>query len=248
MHHTRSAYLLAGLAAILMGMAKTGLPGVSILAILLMANAFPGDTKASVGAIMPAIIVGDIIAVFWFRRHANWPKVVSLVPFVAAGMAIGTILLHYTTGKQLGPILGWLVLSFLVLEVCRQTFRWQAFPHHWLFSAVMGLVAGFGTMVGNAAGPVMTIYLISRGMQKQDLIGTMAWFFFVVNLSKVPVMSWLGMLTADTLGFGLIAACFVPIGSILGVWLLRKLPQRPFDILALTLAGLAALRLILMRF
>ena len=108
----------------------------------------------------------------------------------------------------------------------------------------MGLVAGFGTMVGNAAGPVMTIYLISRGLRKQEFIGTCAWFFFIVNLSKLPIMSGLGMLTTDTLGFGLIVACLVPVGAILGIWLLRIIPQRPFDVLALSLAGLAAVRLI----
>ena len=227
-----------------MGMAKTGLPGVSILAILAMAEAFPGDAKASVGAIMPAIIVGDVIAVFWFRRHAQWRRVWSLIPFVAVGMVCGTILLHEVAGKRLGPILGWLVTGFLVIEVCRQYFRWQQTPDHWVFSALFGLVAGFGTMIGNAAGPVMTIYLISRGMQKQDLIGTAAWFFFIVNLSKLPVMTWLHMLNPDTVGFGFAVACFVPIGSILGAKLLRVIPQRPFDLLALGLAGLAAARLI----
>ena len=105
-----------------MGMAKTGLPGVSILAILAMAEAFPGDAKSSVGAIMPAILVGDVIAVFWFRRHAQWQRVWSLIPFVAAGMACGTILLHEIAGKRLGPILGWLVVSFSSSRFAGSTF------------------------------------------------------------------------------------------------------------------------------
>ena len=245
MYHSTTSYLLGAVAAILMGMAKTGLPGVSILAILAMAEAFPGDAKASVGAVMPAIIVGDLIAVFWFRRHAQWQRVWSLMPFVAVGMACGTIMLYATTGRRLGPILGWLVVSFLVIEVCRQYFRWQKTPQHWVFAAAFGLVAGFGTMIGNAAGPVMTIYLISRGMEKRDLIGTAAWFFFVVNLCKLPVMTWLKMLNPDTVSFGFAVACFVPLGSVLGAKLLRIIPQRPFDLLALGLAGLAAVRLIL---
>ena len=92
----------------------------------------------------------------------------------------------------------------------------------------MGLVAGFGTMVGNAAGPVMTIYLISRGLRKQEFIGTSAWFFFIVNLSKLPIMSGLGMLTTDTVGFGMTVACLVPVGAILGVWLLQDHPATAF--------------------
>ena len=99
-------------------------------------------------------------------------------------------------------------------------------------------------MIGNAAGPVMTIYLISRGMQKQELIGTAAWFFFIVNLSKLPVMTWLHMLNPDTVGFGFVVACFVPIGSILGSETPEDHSPAAFDLLALGLAGLAALRLI----
>ena len=244
MHHSSTAYLLGGLSAVLMGLSKTGLPGVSIPSILLMVEAFPEDAKASVGAIMPAIWLGDILTVAWYRRHADWRQLRGLVPYVAAGMALGAWILGRTTGNELRPILGWMVAAFLIVEVCRQYFHWDVVPGQWWFAAAMGLVAGFGTMVGNAAGPVMTIYLISRGLRKQEFIGTSAWFFFIVNLSKLPIMAGLGMLTTDTLGFGLIVACLVPVGSILGIWLLRVIPQRPFDVLALSLAGIAAVRLI----
>lgn len=52
------------------------------------------------------------------------------------------------------------------------------------------------------------------------------------------------MLTTDTVGFGLIVACLAPVGAFLGIWLLRVIPQRPFEMLALSLAGVAAVRLI----
>jgi uncharacterized protein len=243
-HHSLTAYFLGSAAGVLMGLAKTGLPGVSILGVLLMVEAFPDDAKASVGAIMPAILLGDVFAVAWFRRHTDWPRLWGLTPYVVVGMALGALVLERTTGNELRPILGWLVAAFLIVEVCRQHFRWDTMPGQWWFAATLGLVAGFGTMVGNAAGPVMTVYLISRGLRKQAFIGTCAWFFFVVNLSKLPIMSGLGMLTTDSLEFGLIVACLVPVGAILGTWLLRIIPQRPFDVLALSLAGLAAIRLI----
>ena len=107
----------------LMGLAKTGLPGVSIPAVLLMVDAFPNDAKASVGAIMPAILLGDVFAVVWFHRHADWPRLWGLVPYVAAGMPLGALVLAKTTGNDLRPILGWLVAAFLIVEVCRQCFR-----------------------------------------------------------------------------------------------------------------------------
>jgi hypothetical protein len=244
MHHSLTSYLLGGLSAILMGLSKTGLPGVSIPSILLMVEAYPEDAKASIGAIMPAIWLGDLITVFWFRRNADWRQLRGLLPYVAAGMVLGVWVLQRTTGNELRPILGWMVALFLVVEVCRQYFRWEVMPGQWWFAGTMGLVAGFGTMVGNAAGPVMTIYLISRGLRKEQFIGTSGWFFFIVNLSKLPIMSGLGMLTGDTMSFGFAVASLVPLGAALGIWLLRIIPQRPFDLLALSLAGAAAVRLI----
>ncbi len=97
MHHSLTAYLLGGAAAMLMGLAKTGLPGVSIPAVLLMVEAFPDDAKASVGAIMPAILLGDVFAVAWFHRHADWCRLWGLVPYVATGMALGALVLARTT-------------------------------------------------------------------------------------------------------------------------------------------------------
>ena len=103
MHHSLTAYFLGGTAAMLMGLAKTGLPGVSIPAILLMVEAFPDDAKASVGAIMPAIVLGDAFAVACFHRHADWSRLWGLVPYVAAGMALGAWVLAGTTGNGASP-------------------------------------------------------------------------------------------------------------------------------------------------
>jgi uncharacterized membrane protein YfcA len=112
--------------------------------------------------------------------------------------------------------------------------------------AAMGALAGFSTMIANAAMPVMTIYFLSRGMLKKEFVGTAAWFFFVVNLSKLPVcIFYLNVVTPRTLGFGLAVAPFALVGALAGVYVLAKIPQRFFDALALSLAGVAALRLVL---
>jgi len=240
-------FALALLAAVLVGLSKTGFPGAALPSVLLMAEAFPHDAKLSVGAIMPAILLGDVIAVSWYRRHAEWNRLWKLFPFVAAGMVPAVFVLARTDGNQLRPILGGLVLVLFVLEIVRQLGGWADVPHQWWFSAGMGLAAGFGTMIGNAAGPIMTIYLISLGMKKEQFVGTAAWFFFVVNLTKVPVMIALGMITPTTIRYGSLAALAVPIGSILGIWVLRRIPQRPFMFCALGLAAVAALRLVLAR-
>ena len=234
-----------GLASsLLMGLSKTGLPGTSLPSILLMTEAFPDDARLSVGAILPVILVGDVIAVVWFRRHADWACLGRLFPWVAVGMLPGVLVLAKTQGNELRPVLGWLILALLALEVVRQFLGWEHMPRQRWFVALLGLVAGFGTVVGNAAGPVMAIYLVSGGLRKEQFIGTAAWFFFIANLSKLPTMAALGMITWQTIEFGCAVSPAVPVGALAGIWLLGITPQKPFDVFALTLAGLAALRLV----
>ena len=81
-------FLLAAASALLVGLSKTGLPGVSIPAILLMTEAYPDDARLSVGAILPVLLAGDVFAVAWFRRHADWGRLVRLLPWVLAGMIV----------------------------------------------------------------------------------------------------------------------------------------------------------------
>jgi hypothetical protein len=238
-------FLLAVASALLAGLSKTGLPGVSIPAILLMTEAYPHDARASVAAILPVLLTGDVFAVVWFRQHADWGRLVRLMPYVVAGMIPGVVVLMKLDGNQLRPVIGALVLGMLVIEVCRQWFGWEHVPHKWWFTAGAGILAGFTTFVANAAMPVMTIYLVSQDFDKHRFIGTAAWFFLILNMSKVPAYFAMGMFTPSMLP---LAAALAPVtiaGALLGVYVLARIPQRFFDTLALTLAGVAALRLVL---
>ena len=240
------SYLWGGSSALLMGFAKTAVPGAAILAVMLMAVAFPPqDAQLSVGALLPVLLVGDVLAVAWYRRHARWDRLLKLLPYVAAGMVPGAIVLYLATGGQLRLLLGVLVLVLLALEVCRRKFGWERLSGRWWFVAVMGVLAGFGTTVGNAAGPVMSIYLISQGVLKEEFVGTAAWFFLIVNLTKLPIyVASGGMITPVTLHFDLWVAPLAALGAFFGVYVLSRIPQKLFDLLALALAGAAAVHLL----
>jgi uncharacterized membrane protein YfcA len=237
--------ILGAGAAFFVGLAKTGMPGGAIPAVAMMAQAFPDDTKLSVGALLPILIVGDLFAVAWYRRHAQWSRLWHLLPYVAAGMVPGYLVLAWIDTGGLRVLLGLLVLILLVLEIWRRRLGWLELPRRWWFTAVAGILAGFGTTVGNAAGPVMSIYLLSHGLQKQEFVGTAAWFFFLVNVSKVPLFWGLGMITTGTMGFGLVILPMVAVGAFGGLYLLRWIPQKAFDLIVLALAGLAAVHMVL---
>ncbi|MHB8901930.1 MAG: TSUP family transporter [Thermoguttaceae bacterium] len=237
-------YVLGILAAILVGLSKTGVPGVSIPAILLMTEAYAGNAKFSVGAILPVLMVGDLFAVGYYRRHTQWDRLVGLLPYVAVGMVPGVYVLWNVDDQQFKLVLGLLVVALMAVEGARQRFGWTEMPHQWWFIATMGIAAGFGTVVGNAAGPIMSIYLISHGMFKTEFMGTWAWFFMIVNMSKLPLIGWMGMINADTLQFGLLLVPFVVLGALVGKRLFLLIPQKVFDPLILALALVTALRMV----
>jgi uncharacterized protein len=237
---TTVSLVLACASALLVGLSKTGLPGVSILAIVLMTDAYPSDARQSVGDILPVLLVGDVFAVVWFRRHADWGRLLRLMPWVLAGMIPGYFVLRYFEGNGLRPIIGVLVIGMLLVEIGRQWFGWEHLPHRWWFAAVTGFMAGFTTFVANAAMPVMSIYLVSQDFDKQKFIGTAAWFFLILNVCKVPPYCAMKILTPSMLPL----APLTIVGALLGVYVLSRIPQRFFDALALALAGIAAIRLI----
>jgi uncharacterized membrane protein YfcA len=235
---------LGACAAILVGFSKTGLPGTSIPAVALMAAAFPENAQLSVGAMLVVLLVGDIFAVSWYRRHAQWDRLLALFPFVVLGMAPAYMVLLWLDEKQFRPALGGLILLLLALEQVRRRSRWTRLPERRWFVGGAGFLAGFCSTVANAGGPVMTIYLLSRGLLKEQFIGTCAWFFFLLNLAKVVPFWTQDMLTAQTVGFGLALAPVAIAGALAGRWLVPRVPQRVFDLLVTLLAAAAAVWLI----
>jgi uncharacterized membrane protein YfcA len=238
------SWALAVASALLAGLSKTGLPGVSIPAILLMTEAYTDDARASVAAILPVLLVSDVFAVAWFRRHADWGQLAKLLPYVAAGMVPAFFVLNRLEGNELRPIIGYLVLIMLAIEIGRQCFGWERMPHAFWFVAGSGFLAGFATYVANAAMPIMAIYLVSQDFDKQKFIGTAAWFFFFLNASKVPAYYAMDMFTSPMVTMAVVLAPVAILGSLLGVYVLSRISQRFFNFLALALAGVAAIRLV----
>jgi len=120
-------------------------------------------------------------------------------------------------------------------------------PSEWSRPAAagVGLVAGFTTMVANAGGPVMTLYLLSQKVDKLRFLGTVAWFFFCVNLCKLPFSAGLGLITWTTVGTAALLAPFVVAGAAVGVVTARRLQQRTFERVVLAASVLSALPLLL---
>ena len=244
MNLTTRTILLGVSAALLVGFSKTGMPGAGIPAVALMAEVFRENTKLSVGAILPLLLLGDLFAIVYYRRHADWARLLQLCPYVLVGMAPAYVVLRYVDDDTLRVSIGGLIMLLLLLHVVRQRYGFHRWSERGWFTAATGMLAGFATTVSNAAGPIMGIYLIGQHMGKQQFLGTSAWFFFLVNASKVPGYIALDMLTAETLQFALLLAPVVAVGALLGIRFLKRIPQAVFDVLVLGLAGIAAVRML----
>lgn len=233
--------LLAGL---VIGITKTGIPGLGVLVAPLMASVMPA--KASVGVVLPMLIIGDIFAVAYYRRHAVWYHILRLLPWAIVGMIIGWCIMDKISDQQLRVIIGIIVLVMLGLNLWQNSrfgHHIQNVPHTWWFAAWLGLLAGLTTMLANAAGPIMIIYLLSMGLPKHEFIGTGAWYFAIGNLIKVPFYLQLGLITRASLTLSLTQIPLIALGALLGILVLKRIPERVFRILAQALAAAAAIRL-----
>jgi len=236
--------ILAIITAILVGVAKTGVSGMAILVVPLIAMVFPA--KESVGALLPMLIVGDFLAVIYYRQHAQWGQLVRLVPGVAAGMLFGAMFLARLDNESMRIFLGVFVLLLLVIEGITRYLNLNEFKQLRTVAILVGTMAGFGTTVGNAAGPIMGIYLIMMGLNKKQLMGTGAWFFLIVNTSKLPIFIYHEMIGIDTLQFFAYMLPFVILGTFFGRRLLKVLSQKIFNILVLLFAGISSFGLLLL--
>lgn len=238
-------WFVAGLCAVLIGLAKTGLPGVGILVVPLMASIMPA--KESTGVILPMLVFADVFAVAFYRRYAVWGHLVRLMPWAIAGIVIGWYWMDKVSDSQLKPIIAVIVLAMLGLHLVRQRLTDQKtpIPTQWYFAAFLGLVAGVTTMMANAAGPIMIIYLLAMRLDKHEFIGTGAWYFLILNCVKVPFSWQLGLITPGSLGFNLVLFPLIAIGAVAGIVFLKKIPQKAFNLLVQILAAVAALNMLI---
>ncbi|MFS0724574.1 sulfite exporter TauE/SafE family protein [Paenibacillus sp. 1P07SE] len=234
------------LCALMVGFTKTGVPTLGIFVAAIMASVFPA--RESVGLLTPILITGDIIAILYYRHAVVWKHLITLLPWVLAGLLAGYWVLGQISNDRLSLVIGSLVLLLIGLHLSKdkleQSLRF-AFTKSRSWGASLGILAGFTTMIGNAAGSIMSIYLLSKGMNKTSFIGTNAFFFFIVNVIKVPFTVHLGLIHAESLVWNAWMIPAVCVGAFIGFKVLPLIPQKLFQALILAFAALGGLYLII---
>lgn len=237
---SHSAIAILMVVGLLIGMAKTGVHGTGMIAVPLLAATFGG--KFSSGLMLPMLIFADFFGVRYYHRHAQWPHLWRLFPWAAVGIILGTFIGNYIDDQLFRTIMGVIIFMSLMLMVWLEKGNRDQVPDYWWFAMILGIAAGFTTMVGNLAGSSMALYLLSMRMPKNRFIGTAAWFFLVINLFKVPfhVFSW-ETITLNSFLLNLITLPAIAIGAFLGLKIIRKVPERAYRWFIILMTAVAAL-------
>lgn len=240
-------YILISLGALFVGLGKGGLPGVGNLTVVLLAIALPA--KISVGVLLPILISADIVAVVVYRRHALWTYIARLAPWTIAGILAGYFVFSRVDDDFVRVMIGAVLLSMTAVHFFRKWMRRKSseedqLPHHLGFIGATGIIGGFSTMVANAAGPVAALYFIASGLPKYAYIGTSAWFFFLVNLFKVPFMMDLGIIDLESLTFSARFMVFSVAGAMVAPFIVKHINQKVFEILIWIFVVIGGLKLV----
>ena len=252
---TFSLWQLAALAAAstLVGFSKTAVSGANTISLAVFAAVLPA--RESTGVLLPILIAGDVLAVLVYRRHAHWPTLLRLFPAVAVGVAAGTVFMMWADDDAVRTSIGAILLFMAGVTLWRRRAGSQPPPEEEsadgpsrgarLKARSYGVLGGFTTMVANAGGPVMSLYLLSAGFRKLGFLGTSAWFFLIVNTSKVPFSVGLGLIDARSLLLDAALVLFVVPGALLGRACIGRINQKIFDRIVIGATVLGGLQLLL---
>jgi len=233
------------ISAFLVGFSKTGISGFMMPVIPIIASVFGG--KESTGVILPLLLIGDVFALYYYNRHAKWKDIKKLLPWTFIGLIFGVIVGNYINDKQFKMIISIsvLVCLFTLIYTERKGKSLNVPKSRW-FYVLAGIATGFASMIGNAAGPIFSVYLLTMNFKKNDFMGTTAWFFFLINLTKVPlqIFFWHNIsLKMVVLSIGTLPV--IAIGALLGMMVIKKINEKYFRYIIIGMTAIAAVRLLI---
>lgn len=231
------------LSAMLIGMSKVGVPGVSLIVIPALAMIFGG--KPSTGVLLPMLMLADIFGVTYYHRHADWKNLIRMFPWALGGLFLGVWIGDIVNEYWFKKIISVLVFLSLGLML-RKKKESLNYPNRWWYAPLMGILGGFATMMGNVAGPVFAIYLLAMDLPKSRFIGTTAWFFLIINFTKFPLQMFVwNNIKVDYILINLLLLPAIGIGAYLGILLVKRIPEQSYRTFVILITGISAFLLLL---
>lgn len=219
--------ILASLAAFLMGASKGGIKGLGIVTVALLALVY--GAKASTGILLPILIFADIMAVIYYNKHCKWSYMAKFLPAMIVGILIGVWVGKDLPEQSFKQWMAIIILVSVLIMFWRDRQPQKEFPKNWGFAGVVGIAAGFTTMVGNLAGAFANIFFLATNLPKNEIIGTSGWLFFIINVFKLPFHIWVwGTISTSSVGLSMPLIPATIVGFIVGVKIVKMINEKMY--------------------
>lgn len=242
---TTIQWIFLAICAMFVGMSKVGVPGVSMIVVPTLAFIFGG--KPSTGILLPMLMMADVFGVSYYHRHAEWKFLLKLLPWAFVGIGIALWVGEVVNDEWFKNIIAILVFVCIALMLWKDKSKGKnLFPDTWWFAALMGVLGGFATMIGNVAGPIFAVYLLAMHLPKNNFIGTGAWFFIIINFSKFPLHIFIWKtIHWETLKLDFILLPAIALGALVGIWAVKKIPEHTYRTFVIIITALSAFLLLI---
>lgn len=236
-------WLIAAAAVLIVAMSKAGLLGsLGMVAVPLLTFVMPARDAA--GMMLPLLLVMDVIAVWTYRKDADWRILRIMIPGALVGTLIGWVLWAIVSDAMVLLFVGVVTLLFILDAILPLRKKLEGLPPSRGWGAFWGGFAGFTSFISHTGGPPFQIYVLPQRLSPVLYSGTSAFFFAIVNTAKLIPYFFLGQLSVSNLTIGLILAPLAVAGVLLGVWLVRRISVKAFYNIAYWLVFVLALKLI----
>jgi uncharacterized membrane protein YfcA len=239
------AWVVLLICGLCIGMSKTGFNGLGTVVVPVLAVIF--GAKPSTGILLPMLCCADLFAVAYYRRSAQWKHIIHLLPWAITGFALALLTDHWIPDKGFKVLIGACILVGLGVMLWNEYLGKDAeVPSAWWFTALFGIMGGFSTMIGNAAGPIMSVFLLSVRLPKKSFVGTAAWFFMIINFLKLPLQYFVWHnISADSLLFNITLLPAIAAGAWIGIVFVKKVSEKNYRILVYILTLISTCMLFL---
>jgi uncharacterized membrane protein YfcA len=226
---TPGYFFLFMVSALVLGLSKAGLSGISLSIIPVMALIF--GAKESTGVLLPMLIAADVMAVIYYHRNAVWKHVIRILPWIAVGILTAVITGNIINDNQFRLVMVtvvWIMIILMIMNDLRKK-SGNEIPENHYFAGLMGLTGGFATMIGNSAGPVFNLYFLAMKLPKKEFIGTGAWLYFIMNCGKLPLQIFVWKtISVNTIILNLISVPVIATGIFIGIHIVKLIPEKVY--------------------
>lgn len=238
-HLSTLQWVAIGFAVFLLGISKSGIKGIGIVLVIILAFVF--GEKASTGILLPMLIAADIMAVIYYNRHANWNYIKKLMPWMVIGVLVGVWIGNDISEVLFKRIMAIIIISSVFIMFLTERHKSTKTPKNAIFSIIAGFFSGFSTMIGNLAGPISNVYFLAMRLPKNEFIGTAAWLFFIINIFKLPFHFYVWKtVTKETLILNTVLFPLIFLSFMSGIWIVKQISNanyRRFVLLVTAIGG-----------